>query len=143
MTLVIIQRIEKYSILEVRREETPKDSMQLEDYFEFVSEDDIRLKGHRVGIDNVLSYYLDGYTPEEIQGELNTLSLEVIYATITYYHHNRLQIDAYLKRLSEWQEQRYQAFCNDTTSPVIDRLRSKKAQRQPTMNDGENQVFAR
>jgi len=27
--------------------------MQLEDYFEFVSEDDIRLKGHRVGIDNV------------------------------------------------------------------------------------------
>lgn len=40
--------------------------MQLEDYLEFLSEDDIRLKGHRIGIDQILSYYLEGYTPEEI-----------------------------------------------------------------------------
>lgn len=34
--------------------------MQLEDYFEFLSPDDIRFKGHRIGIDDVLYYYLDG-----------------------------------------------------------------------------------
>ncbi|GCA73059.1 hypothetical protein MiYa_04618 [Microcystis aeruginosa NIES-2519] len=28
--------------------------MELEDYFLFLSEDDIRVKGHRLGIDNVL-----------------------------------------------------------------------------------------
>jgi hypothetical protein len=28
--------------------------MQLEDYFEFLDPDDIRLKGHRIGIDNVI-----------------------------------------------------------------------------------------
>jgi hypothetical protein len=32
--------------------------MKLEDYFDFLSPDDIRLKGHRIGIDNVLAYYL-------------------------------------------------------------------------------------
>ena len=130
-----LKKTKKHFILEVRREETPKDSMQLEDYFEFVSEDDIRLKGHRVGIDNVLTYYLDGYTPEEIQGVLNTLSLEVIYATITYYYHNRFQIDAYLKRLLDWREERYQDFRKDTTSPLLDRLRREKTQRQQTMNE--------
>jgi uncharacterized protein (DUF433 family) len=59
----------------------------------------IRLKGHRIGIDNVLDYYLEGYTPEEIVANLPTLSLEQIHATITYYLHNRVQLDAYLSRL--------------------------------------------
>jgi len=35
--------------------------MKLEDYFEFLDCDYIRIKGHRIGIDNVLNYYLDGY----------------------------------------------------------------------------------
>lgn len=42
----------------------------LEDYFEFLSPDDIRLKGHRIGIDNVLDYYPEGYTPEEITANI-------------------------------------------------------------------------
>jgi hypothetical protein len=48
-------------------------AMQLEDYFDFLSPTDIRLKGHRVGIDTVLSYYLEGYTPEEIGSYLGIL----------------------------------------------------------------------
>jgi hypothetical protein len=32
--------------------------MQLEDYFNFINTDDIGIKGHRIGIDNVLEYYL-------------------------------------------------------------------------------------
>jgi len=32
--------------------------MKLEDYFEFLSPDDIRLKGHRIGIDDVLDFLL-------------------------------------------------------------------------------------
>jgi uncharacterized protein (DUF433 family) len=46
--------------------------MQLEDYFDFLSPTDIRLKGHRIGIDTILSYYLEGYTPEEIAANLPT-----------------------------------------------------------------------
>ncbi|MEH1904071.1 MAG: DUF433 domain-containing protein [Nostoc sp.] len=102
--------------------------MQLEDYFDFLSPDDIRIKGHRIGIDNVLDFYLEGYTPEEIAANLPTLSLEQIHATITYYLHNRAQIDAYLSRLATWHEQRYQQSVAHP-SPLAQRLRTLKAQR--------------
>ncbi|MBX9257896.1 DUF433 domain-containing protein [Desmonostoc muscorum CCALA 125] len=102
--------------------------MQLEDYFEFLDPDDIRLKGHRIGIDNVIQYYLQGYSPEEILEELPSLNLEKIYATLTYYLHNRLEIDAYMLRLAKWREQRYQES-SANPSPLMQRLRALKAQR--------------
>lgn len=43
--------------------------MQLEAYFDILEPFDIRLKGHRIGIEDVLQYYLDGYKAEEIQRE--------------------------------------------------------------------------
>ncbi|WP_225225326.1 DUF433 domain-containing protein [Komarekiella delphini-convector] len=71
--------------------------MQLEDYFEFLNPDDIRIKGHRIGIDNVIQYYLQGYSPEQILEELPSLNLEKIYATLTYYLHNRFKYVAVSK----------------------------------------------
>ncbi|MBD2197376.1 MULTISPECIES: DUF433 domain-containing protein [Calothrix] len=102
--------------------------MQLEDYFDFISADDIRLKGHRIGIDNILEYYLEGYTPEEIIANLPTLTLEQIHATITFYLHNRAQIDAYLLRLASWREQRYQESIANP-SALVQRLRTLKSQK--------------
>ncbi|MBD0347297.1 MAG: DUF433 domain-containing protein [Coleofasciculus sp. Co-bin14] len=99
--------------------------MQLEDYFDFLSPDDIRIKGHRIGIDNVLDYFLEGYSPEEIAANLPTLRLEEIYATITYYLHNRADIDAYLVRLAKWREQHYQEWAVNP-SPLVQRLRARK-----------------
>ena len=41
--------------------------MQLEDYFDFLAPDDIRIKGHRIGIEFVLYEYIyHGQTPEEL-----------------------------------------------------------------------------
>ena len=41
--------------------------MQTEDYFNFMAEDDIRIKGTRIGIETVLYEYIyNGKTPEEI-----------------------------------------------------------------------------
>jgi uncharacterized protein (DUF433 family) len=102
--------------------------MQLEDYFDFLSPDDIRLKGHRIGIDNVLDYYLEGYTPEEIAANLPTLTLEQIHATITYYLHNHVQMNAYLSRLISQREQHYQESVTNP-SPLVKRLRILKAQK--------------
>ena len=45
-------------------------TIRLEDYFEFYSADDIRIKGHRIGIEDVLKYYRSGYTLEEIKIDL-------------------------------------------------------------------------
>src|SRR5581483_5102830 len=42
-------------------------AMQLEDYFDFQAPDDIRIKGHRIGIETVLYDYIHRHkTPEEI-----------------------------------------------------------------------------
>ena len=103
--------------------------MQLEDYFEFIDLDDIRIKGHRIGIDNVIQYYLQGYSPEQIIEELPSLNLEKIYATLTYYLHNRVEIDAYMLRLAKWREQRYQESLANP-SPLMQRLRALKVQRE-------------
>ena len=103
--------------------------MQLGDYFEFLEPDDIRIKGHRIGIDDVIDYYLQGYSPEQILAELPTLNLEKIHATITYYLRNRVEMDAYILRLANWREQRYQEWLAAEPSPVVQRLRALKAQR--------------
>ena len=102
--------------------------MLLEDYFDFLSPDDIRLKSHRIGIQDVIKYYLSGYSPEEILEELPSLNLEKIYAVITYYWHNRTQIDEYMFRLEQSQEQHYQAWLKKEPSELIARLRSNREQ---------------
>ncbi|HBY93859.1 MAG: DUF433 domain-containing protein [Ardenticatenaceae bacterium] len=104
--------------------------MRLEDYFEFLTPDDIRLKGHRIGVDDVLWYYLEGYTPEETVANLPTLTLEEVHATITYYLHNRPEVDAYLSRLAASREARYREWAANPP-PVVERLRKLKQQRPP------------
>jgi uncharacterized protein (DUF433 family) len=103
--------------------------MQLEDYFIFLSENDIRIKGHRIGIDNVLFYYLEGYTPEEIKAVYPDLSLEKIHATILYYLHNQAEIDAYLNRLKNWKETHYQEALKNYSSQR-EKMRKIKQNRQ-------------
>jgi uncharacterized protein (DUF433 family) len=76
--------------------------MQLEDYFDFQAPDDIRLKGHRIGIESVLYEYVHRHqTAEEIGRRFETLTLEQVYATILYYLHNK---EAVSKYLSDWLE---------------------------------------
>lgn len=106
--------------------------MQLEDYFLFISKDDIRIKGHRIGIDNVILYFLEGYNPEEIRAIYPDLSLEKIYATITYYLQNRTEIDAYLLRLKNWRETRYQESLQNP-SPQREKMKRIKQHKQDSL----------
>src|SRR5437588_7302668 len=76
--------------------------MQLEEYFDFQAPDDIRIKGHRIGIESVLYEYIHRrQTPEEIARRFETLTLEQVYATILYYLHNK---EAVSKYLADWLE---------------------------------------
>jgi uncharacterized protein (DUF433 family) len=102
--------------------------MQLEDYFDFQAPNDIRIKGHRVGIESVLYEYIHrAQTPEEIQQRFPTLSLDEIYATILYYLRNKAQIDRYL---TEWLEYGARMFAEQQRNPPpeIIRLRKIKAE---------------
>lgn len=85
--------------------------MELESYFDFVNENAIRVKGSRVGIEQIVRSYKEGITPQEINAYYPTLTLEEIYATITYYLANRDKVDQYLDRITAeaeaaWQEHR-------------------------------------
>jgi uncharacterized protein (DUF433 family) len=104
--------------------------MQIEEYFEVFEPDDIRIKGHRIGIEDVINYHLKGYTSPQILQELPSLNLEKIYATLTYYYQNKTQIDAYLHRLRDWQEEQYQQWLNTEPSLLIQRLRQLKLKRK-------------
>lgn len=92
--------------------------MRLEDYLDFTTPDAIRIQGHRVGLEHVLSYYLEGYPVEDIVDEFPGMSLEKIYAVITYYLANRAAVDAYLVRVRERKEQDYQAWAQMPSSTV-------------------------
>lgn len=72
--------------------------MQLEDYFDFITADEILLRGTRIGIEVILSEYLAGILPEEIALNYPPLTLEQVHASITYYLGNRVRLDQYLDR---------------------------------------------
>jgi uncharacterized protein (DUF433 family) len=72
--------------------------MQLEDYFEFVSADEIILRGTRIGIETILTEYLEGALPEGIAINYPPVTLEQVHATITYYLRHQETLDQYLRR---------------------------------------------
>jgi uncharacterized protein (DUF433 family) len=117
-------------MLQLKEKVCSKKTMQLEEYFEVFEPDDIRIKGHRIGIEDVINYHLKGYTSQQILQELPSLNLEKIYATLTYYYQNKTLIDAYLQRLRDWQEEQYQQWLNTEPSPLIQRLRQLKLKRK-------------
>ena len=102
--------------------------MQLEDYFDFVTPNDIQIKGHRIGIETVLFDYIHrGRLPEEIVRSYPSLSLEQVYATILYYLHNIETVTAYLE---EWLEstRRAQEEQERNPPPFVSRLRALRKQ---------------
>jgi uncharacterized protein (DUF433 family) len=108
--------------------------MRLEDYFDFLAPNDIRVKGTRVGIETILSDYLDlGLFPEQIADRYRTLTLEQVYATLTYYWHNREQVEAYLDAVDEDME-RQRREQDLHPSPAVKRLRELARRREQEQN---------
>lgn len=92
--------------------------MRLEDYFEFEKfptkfgeAERIRIKGHRISIEHVIDCFNQGMAPDRIQRECYPgLTLEVIYATIAYYLHNKQEVEAYRERGKRIEEEFYQEY---------------------------------
>ena len=65
------------------------------------------IRGVRVSLDSVVYRFLEGLSPESIQADcFPVLSLEQVYGAITYYLHNRADIDRYLRQ----SDQEYESF---------------------------------
>jgi uncharacterized protein (DUF433 family) len=103
--------------------------MQLEDYFDFEKTDQyerIRIKGTRINIEYILNPYITEYeSPERLfYSYRHALKLEQIYATITFYLHNKEEIDGYLQRTHEADDEAYQEYLKQPPLPAMVRLRA-------------------
>jgi len=104
--------------------------MNIEEYFDFLASDDIRIKGTRIGIETVLYEYIyREQSPEAIVKLFPSLALDQVYATILYYLKHKETITAYL---ADWLVfgQRMRAEQAKNPPPVVIRLRQLKHQRQ-------------
>jgi uncharacterized protein (DUF433 family) len=98
--------------------------MQLEDYFDFLRPNDIRIRGTRIGIETVLYDFIHrGRAPEEIAQSYPTLDLEQVYATITYYLHNKEEVSQYL---ADWLEHGHRMREDQRRNPTPAMLRLQK-----------------
>ncbi len=104
--------------------------MQLEAYLEIISPDVIRLKGHRIGIEEVVERYHAGESVEQMALDFPGVSLEQLYGTIAYYLHHRATIDAYITRVNAHVATRMQAYATQPPSPLMERLRALRAQQE-------------
>ena len=104
--------------------------MHLEEYFNFLAPNDIRVKGTRVGIETILYDFIHrSRSPQDIVASYPSLTLEQVYATITYYLHNKEKIDAYLTNWLENARLRREEQ-NRNPSPAIQKLRRVLAERE-------------
>ncbi len=116
--------------------------MQLEDYFNFLRPDDIRVKGTRVGIETILYDFIHrSRTPEEIAQSYPSVTLEQVYATILYYLHNKESVSAYI---ADWLEHGHRAREEQKRNPppVSEKLRKLRAERAVMKKANESQISA-
>jgi len=89
--------------------------MQIEKYFDFLSENDIRFKGSRIGIETILYEYIHrDRAPEDIVRSYPSLSLEQVYAAILYYLHENQKVSNYV---TNWLEQQHQRQLEQEANP--------------------------
>lgn len=116
--------------------------MQLEDYFDFLRPDDIRVKGTRVGIETILYDFIHrSRTPEEIAQSYPSVTLEQVYATILYYLRNKESVSAYI---ADWLEHGHRAREEQKRNPppVSEKLRKLRAERAAMKKANESQISA-
>ena len=77
----------------------------------------IRIKGRRIGIEDVVRYFEEGYAPEEISRALLNLDLKIVYGLIADYLHHREAIDAYMVELDNETAQERAEWTRTRTAP--------------------------
>ena len=114
--------------------------MQIEDYFNFLTEDDIRIKGTRIGIETVLNEYINyNQTAEAIADRYYTVTLEQVYATILYYLQNREKVGTYLEDYLEYCRKAREEQAKNP-SPAVVRLLQLKAEQEKAVSEGKTDI---
>jgi uncharacterized protein (DUF433 family) len=81
-----------------------------------------RIDGSRVTLDSVLYPFWDGASPEAIQQDYPTLSLESVYGAIAFYLGNKDRVDSYM-RDGEVISERVAVESDERNADLISRLK--------------------
>ena len=107
--------------------------LDIESYFDRAADGQMLIRGTRVDITTVLDAYRDGLSPEEIAYNYPTLTLEQVYASLTYYLAHKVALDAATSRAAPEEPA--------PDAPVVARLRALAAPRRAT-EPGDKKVAA-
>jgi uncharacterized protein (DUF433 family) len=98
---------------------------------EFLTQDadgPIHVTGHRIGLEDLVYYYNEGYTPEALWDAFPTLSLALIHKTIAFYLENQGLVDAYVATgEAEMERQRAAASRGPDKAELRRRMNAKQA----------------
>ena len=101
-------------------------------YPDFLQQDDdgyIHVAQHRIGIEDIVFCYNDGFSAEMLLAEFPTLSLALIHKALGFYLENRAEIDAYVAASDRaCEEQRLAA----SKGPTLEELRNRLQSLYPT-----------
>ena len=112
----------------------------LEDNFMFLAENDIRLKGTRVGIETILYEYIhNSKMPVVIADHYYTPTLEQVYATILYYLQNQEEVGAYLDNYLKYCQTAREEY-EKNLPPVVVRLRKLIAEKEANSDTSYTQI---
>jgi len=93
----------------------------------------IRVGGTRVLLDLIVRAFHEGRSPEEIVVSYPTLVLPDVYATITYYLQNQVELDAYLAQRETEAAELWEKIQNDSQQQLRHRLLSRKTKYTQTL----------
>ena len=54
----------------------------------------LRIEGTRITVNQIVTLYKQGYTPEEIADQYSHLSFAQVYTALAYFHANKEEIEA-------------------------------------------------
>lgn len=103
--------------------------LPMEQYLEHAGPDNIRVKGHRIGLEHIVERYQEGYSPEQIALDFPGLDLQQVYGIIAYYLHNEEDVHAYLERVNARAERAYQQWA-ENPSHATRRVQKIRAHRR-------------
>lgn len=91
----------------------------------------MRVGGTRVTLDTVVQAFNQGYTAEEIASDYPVLNLADVYAVISYYLNNRVEVNNYLQQQEEDAEKVWRGI---ESAPDYQIFRERLLARREAMN---------
>ena len=93
------------------------------EYLEFLSPDEIRLKGHRIWLEHIVARARQGMSATDIVADLPTLTVDEVQAVFAYAETHRSEVDAYMARHAAFLAEQERRSEQAPVPSVIARLR--------------------